>query len=196
MDNVNETVRDENVTNQEQEQEEKTTYTEEEFQSRLQSETDKRVTEGIKTAQAKWEKEFAAKLEAEKNEAARMAKMTEAQRKEAELKKKEEEFEEERKKFNRERIELEVIKELGEKNLSTKFSSFLMGENAETSLENIQAFEEEFNKAVQKEVEARLGGEPPKKGNTNGTMSKEDILKIADDIERQRVISENLDLFK
>ena len=195
MGNVNETVRDENITNQEQEQE-VTTYTEEEFQSRLQSETDKRVTEGIKTAQAKWEKEFAAKLEAEKNEAARMAKMTEAQRKEAELKKKEEEFEEGRKKFNRERLELEVIKELGEKNLSTKFSSFLMGESAETSLENIKAFEEEFNKAVQKEVEARLGGEPPKKGNTNSTMSKEDILKIADDIERQRAISENLDLFK
>lgn len=195
MENVNETIRDENITNQEQEQVQ-TTYTEEEFQARLQSETDKRVTEGIKTAQAKWEKEFAAKLEAEKNEAARMAKMSESQRKEAELKKKEEEFEEERRKFNRERLELEVIKQLGEKNLSTKFSSFLMGDNAETSLENIKAFEEEFNKTVQKEVEARLGGEPPKKGNTNGTMSREDILKIADDIERQRAISENLDLFR
>lgn len=43
------------------------TFTEEEVQARIQSESDKRVTEALKTARAKWEKEEAeAKKEAER----------------------------------------------------------------------------------------------------------------------------------
>lgn len=38
-------------------EEEVKTFTEEEVQARIQSESDKRVTEALKTARAKWEKE-------------------------------------------------------------------------------------------------------------------------------------------
>ncbi|MFR0781322.1 MAG: hypothetical protein ACLSH8_17205, partial [Zhenhengia sp.] len=48
------------------------TYTEQEFQSEI----DRRVTQALKTSQEKWEKEYQQKLEAEKQEAERLAKLS------------------------------------------------------------------------------------------------------------------------
>ena len=45
--------------------------THEELQTLLQSETDKRVTQALNTAKAKWEAEVGEKIETEKKEAAR-----------------------------------------------------------------------------------------------------------------------------
>ena len=48
------------------------TYSEQEFNS----EVDRRVTEAIKTAQGKWQTEYEEKLKKEKDEAARLAKLS------------------------------------------------------------------------------------------------------------------------
>lgn len=110
------------------------TYTEEEFQKKLQSETDKRVTEALETSRAKWEKEYQEKLQEEKDEAAKMAKMTSEQKAAAELAKERHKFEEEKQTFERERLELQTRKTLQEQGLSESFAPFLLGADADETL--------------------------------------------------------------
>lgn len=147
---------------QESEQQEQVTYTQEEFDKQLQSEADKRVTEALKTAKAKWESDYKDKLKKEKDEAARLAKMSAEDRAKEEFEKQKQDFEAERKQFERDRLELQVKKDLNEQGLNESFSSFLIGEDADSSLANIKAFKGAWDKALSEAVKEKLKGEPPK----------------------------------
>lgn len=72
----------------------------------------------------------------------------------------------------------------------------LITEDAESTKANIDAFSEAFNDAVNKEVEARLKGQTPKKLGGNKPLTKQDILSIKDEAERRKAVAENLDLFR
>ena len=89
------------------------TFTEEEVQARIQSESDKRVTEALKTARAKWEKE-----EAEaKKEAERLQSLSQKEREE-ELKAKQlKELEETKAELERVYLERDTIDRLAEENV-------------------------------------------------------------------------------
>lgn len=147
---------------QESEQQEQVTYTQEEFDKQLQSEADKRVTEALKTAKAKWESDYKDKLKKEKDEAARLAKMSAEDRAKEEFEKQKQDFETERKQFERDRLELQVKKDLNEQGLNESFSSFLIGEDADSSLANIKSFKGAWDKALSEAVKEKLKGEPPK----------------------------------
>lgn len=71
----------------------------------------------------------------------------------------------------------------------------LVSEDADTTKANVENFAKIFKAAVQKEVAAKLHHEPPKKGSKS-KMTKEDILKVENTAERQKLIKENMDLFK
>lgn len=146
------------------------TYTQAELDKMLQSETDKRVTEALKTAQEKWSKEYAEKLENEKKEAERLAKLSAEEREKAKFDKERKEFEDERAQFERDRLEMQVAKELANEGLDTEFASFLMDTDADTSIsmENIKTFKASFDKAVEAAVKARLAGRTPESGSGNG----------------------------
>lgn len=144
------------------------TYTQAELDKMLQSETDKRVTEALKTAQEKWSKEYAEKLENEKKEAERLAKLSAEEREKAKFDKERKEFEDERAQFERDRLEMQVAKELANEGLDTAFASILMGADADSSMENIKTFKASFDKAVEAAVKARLAGRAPESGSGNG----------------------------
>ena len=95
------------------------TFTEEEVQARIQSESDKRVTEALKTARAKWEKE-----EAEaKKEAERLQSLSQKEREE-ELKAKQlKELEETKAELERVYLERDTIDRLAEENDESKYIS-------------------------------------------------------------------------
>ena len=138
------------------------TYTADEVTKLLQSEADKRVTQALKTAREQWE----AQEEERRKEADRMAKLSKDEREREQFKKDREAFEKEREALERDRLELEVVKVLGEKGLDTSFSKFLMGKDADESMENIKAFQAAFDKAVEAGVKDKLGGRPPQTGAT------------------------------
>ena len=144
------------------------TYTQAELDKMLQSETDKRVTEALKTAQEKWSKEYAEKLENEKKEAERLAKLSAEEREKAKFDKERKAFEDERAQFERDRLEMQVAKELANEGLDTEFASILMGADADSSMENIKTFKASFDKAVEAAVKARLAGRTPESGSGNG----------------------------
>ena len=143
-------------------QEGQKTYTQEEYEKKLQAETDKRVTEALKTAQTKWQSEYEQKLKREKDEAARLAIMTTEERAKAEREKAEKLFNDEKSKFNRERLEFEVTKQLAEKKLPVSFAKLLCGADADEAKANLEKFEKEYNSAIEAGVTEKLKGTKPK----------------------------------
>ena len=71
----------------------------------------------------------------------------------------------------------------------------LIGEDAETTKENVEAFSKVFKAAVQEGVKAALKGKTPPSGGSS-TLTKEEIMKVKNLKERQKLIKENMHLFK
>lgn len=71
----------------------------------------------------------------------------------------------------------------------------LIGEDAETTKENVAAFSKVFKAAVQEGVKEALKGKTPPSGGSS-TLTKEEIMKVKNLKERQKLIKENMHLFK
>lgn len=72
----------------------------------------------------------------------------------------------------------------------------VIGDDAETTQNNIKVFAESFNVAVEQAVKKALSGEAPSKFNNVGkAWTKEEIMNVADVNERQKLIQENRHLF-
>ena len=172
-------VEDETV---EEEKEEIKTYTQEELDAKLQSETDKRVTQALKTAKAKWEKEYKEKLEKEKKEAERLSKLSADEREQELLKQKEKELAEKEQAIRLRELQLDTIEKLAEENLPVGFAEFLIGEDAETTNDNIKKFKEEWQKALSNAVDERIKGKSPKLPETKLKSNQiDDFMKLANE---------------
>ncbi len=72
----------------------------------------------------------------------------------------------------------------------------VIGDDAETTQNNIKVFAESFNTAVEQAVKKALSGEAPAKFNNVGkAWTKEEIMNVTDANERQKLIQENRHLF-
>lgn len=73
--------------------------------------------------------------------------------------------------------------------------SNLIAEDADATKASVESFVSLFQAAVEKAVKERVKSDPPKVGGTVG-MTKEQIMGVANRAERQRLIKENMELFK
>lgn len=144
---------------------------------------------------AEWQK----KKDKEVDEARRLASMTEeekAKQKQADMEKRLDELLSER---NMSQMMTTARGILSERNIHADDAliSMIVSEDAESTKKSIDAFADMFQAAVNRAVKDALKGEPPKTGTGSGKggYTKEDILKVANRAERQRLISENMDLF-
>lgn len=80
-------------------------------------------------------------------------------------------------------------------NIPDDLIGMLITDEADGTKSNIEQFSKLFKDAVQDAVKDALKGKAPKKGGSTG-VTKEDILKIQNTAERQKAISEHIDLFK
>lgn len=168
------------------------TYTQKELDKLLQQESDRRVTQ----ARAKFEEDYQAKLEAEKNQAAELAKLSEEERFKEELKLEREKFEAERNEFKKVQLEAETIKQLSSHKLPTEFATYLLADDAETIKTNIEQFNQQWINAIEQAVNERLKGSTPTASNVSSrTMTKEEFGKLSSQ-ERTKMYSENPDLVK
>lgn len=178
------------IDNQEQTetQDDKLTFTPKEFDS----EVDKRIANALQTAKAKWDEE----KQTEISNAEKLAKMSASDRKEAEDKAKQEALDNREKELNMREYRYEAKHQLEENGLPDSFVDMVLSEDAETTKNNIGAIKAEFDKAIEAAVNEKLKGNNPKAGGRTGTLTKSEILKVADTVERQRLIAENINLFK
>ena len=142
-----------------------------ELQAMLQKETDKRVTQALTTAKTKWDTEFGEKLENEKKEAARLAKLTAEQREKEVFEKQKSDFAKQQAEFQRSQMLNSTMIELQKESLPVQFAEYLIADTAEDVAANITSFKKDWQEALQKAVDDRLKGSTPKNGSKVETAS-------------------------
>jgi hypothetical protein len=145
------------------------TYTQEEVLALLQSETDKRVSQALKTQQKKYEKQLS------------LSKLDGSEREKAEKDNRIAELEEQLAAFQIERNRSELKSVLGARGLSAEFADIVaIGDDIEAAQANIDKLDKLFKAAVKAEVEKRLAGNAPK-GNTSSPaeITKEAARKMS-----------------
>lgn len=147
------------------------TYTEEEVQALLQKEADRRVSSALKKQQKDFENKMA--------EAERLKSMDEAQRKDYEYNQKLQELEKRERDFTVAQNKLEATKVMANRGLPVEFVDYIVAEDAETMLENINVFERAFKSAVSDAVSKKISAPSPKNGTPQQTgMTREEFKKL------------------
>lgn len=80
-------------------------------------------------------------------------------------------------------------------NIGDDLLSVLVSEDADKTKKSVENFISLFQDAVNRAVKDALKGETPKAGGASG-MTKEQIMKVKDRAERQKLINEHMDLFR
>lgn len=149
------------------------TYTQEEVLALIQSESDKRVQQALKTQQKKYEKQLS------------LTNLDGAEREKAEKDNRIAELEEMVAQMNIEKNRSELKSVLSARGLSAEFADIIViTDDIETSQENITKLDKLFKAAVKAEVEKRLaatGGAPKGANNTNisGEITKEQFKAMS-----------------
>lgn len=149
--------------------EETKTYTQEEVLALLQSETDKRVSQALKTQQKKYEKQLS------------LSKLDGDERAKAEKDNRIAELEEQLAAFQIERNKSELKSVLASRGLSAEFADIVaISDDIEASQANIDKLDRLFKAAVKAEVEKRLAGNAPKgNGGSTAEITKETAAKMS-----------------
>ncbi len=165
-------------------QQETKTYSYEEVMELLQRETDKRVTQALKTAEKKHKKEMG------------LAKLDDEAREKAEQAERIAELEQLVNEMNVERNRSELKSVLSSRGLSAEFADILLiTDDIESSQESIDKLDKLFKAAVKAEVEKRLVGNVPKgNGGTAPEITKENKNKMSI-AELQRLKKTNPELY-
>lgn len=133
-----------------------------------QKDVDKLIQERVAREQAKWEK----KVQDERTEAEKLAKMNADQKAEYEKQKREDELAKREKDITTRELRATAYETLAEKNLPKELVDILNYESAETCNKSIEAVEKAFQSAVEKAVNDKLRGkETPKGGQGNNNQS-------------------------
>ena len=159
-------VSEETVENTEQQEK---TYTQDEVLKLLQVESDKRVSQALKTQQKKYEKQLS------------LSKLDGDERAKAEKDNRIAELEEQLAQFQIERNKSELKSVLSSRGLSAEFADIItINDDIEASQANIDKLDKLFKAAVKAEVEKRLAGNAPK-GNVGATneITKEVARKMS-----------------
>ena len=157
--------------------------------------TDADVEELINKKFAEWEK----RQKKTEDEAARLAGMNAQQRAEHERDELEKKYNDLLKQNTIATLTVQARKMLydgGVNGIPDELVAVLVTEDADTTKANVDAFTKLFKQAVQEAVKAANRKPSPKTGATGGTLTKADILKVEDINERQKLIRENMDLFR
>lgn len=175
MENTNVNVNEQEVVGRAEEPTVEHTEQEPVVKTFTQEEVDKIVNKRL----ARERKDIEAKIEAERAEAERLAKLSEAERQKAMFEKQVAEFEATKRAFEQEKLLNETSKQLASKNLPIEFAEMLKANDAESTFENIKIFEAKFNEAVERLVNERLKGNTPKAKSDVSGMTKETFNKMS-----------------
>lgn len=120
---------------------------------------------------AREKKNLAEKIEAERQEAEKLAKMSEREKQQALLDKREKALAEREKALEKANLLNETTKQLSSKNLPIEFADYLMAEDAENTFNRISEFESKWNAALEIAVNERLKGNVPAASANKATGS-------------------------
>lgn len=161
-----------------------------------QAELNHIVQERVQRAVANAEKEAEDKIKQAQSEGERLAKMTKDERAKEEEAKRLADIETREKAIAVKELRIETRSLLSDEGLPIEFLDVVMADTAEAVKDNIASVRKVFDEAVEKRVNERLTQDKPRRGSTAGAMSKAEIMAVKDVNERQKLIAENLELFR
>ena len=154
------------------------------------------VQERVQRAVAKAQKDAEDKIKQAQSEGERLAKLTKDERAKEEEAKRLADLEAREKAIAVKELRIETQSLLSDEGLPIEFLDVVMADTAESVKENIASIRKVFDEAVEKRVNERLTQDKPRCGSTAGAMTKAEILAVKDVNERQKLIAENLELFR
>ena len=170
----------------------------------VQARIDAAVAAAVKKQDEIWEKKFKERMAKEKqksSEAERLAAMSESEKVNARIKALEDENAAMKAAAAKNEMATQVRSLLTDKGIvitSDVIIDSLIGADAEKTNEAVTAFAAEFEKAVNARVKEALKSKTPKGGSAAGAkgMTKEEIMKIKNPLERQNMIAAHPEAFK
>lgn len=155
--------------------------------------TDDDVDKILNKKFAEWEK----KQQKKTSEAERLGKMTAEEKASERIKALEDKLAEAERKEARAAMtkEARAILHAANINVSDELLANLVSDDAESTQASVKSFISLFKAEVEKGIKEAYKGETPKKGGTS-SLTAEQIMKITNRSERQRLINENMHLFK
>ena len=193
--NTQATVETENIEKDVAQEEQVETKQEKSERTFTRAEFGKAVAAEIAKARATWESEQAEALELAKSEGERLAKLTKDERAREEEAKRLKAIEERERAIAEREMKMATMALLVEEGLPQEFLGHVLAPTAEEVKAKISDLRNVFDKEVEKRVNERLVQSTPRRGAING-LTKEDIMAIENDDERQRAIAENIQLFR
>ena len=154
------------------------------------------VQERVQRAVAKAQKDAEDKIKQAQSEGERLAKLTKDERAKEEEAKRLADLEAREKAIAVKELRIETQSLLSDEGLPIEFLDVVMADTAESVKDNIASIRKVFDEAVEKRVNERLTQDKPRRGATAGAMTKAEIMAVKDVKERQKLIAENLELFR
>ena len=184
MENTNITNTNEEVVNETVETKEQETFSRDEVLKLIQSESDKRVSQALATAQKKFDKQLS------------LSKLDDNARAAAEKDDKIAELEKQLAAFQVERNKSELKSVLSSRGLSAEFADIVnISDDIEASQANIDKLDKLFKAAVKAEVEKRLAGNAPKGNSAESAEITEESVKKMSIAELQKLAETRPELF-
>ena len=171
--NTNENV--EITENTQEEEQENTTFT----RSDVDREVSKAVQSALDKREAKHKEEMQKAIEDAIAEKERLSKLSEKERQEEQLTQREKEIAEREAEIARKELKADAITDLNEKSLPSEFADILLGDDAETTLENINTFKTAFDSAVNAAVKEKLRQDTPKTGGASFGGTTPSVAELA-----------------
>lgn len=159
--------------------EETLTLTPKELQAKLDSEADKRSAAAIEKAKAKWEAEQKQAIEDAKNEGAKLAKMSAADKLAEEQKQREEAFKQREAELNKRELSYSTKDLLSEQGLPVEMADSLIAlGDADAIKSAVETLKASVDSAVKEQVEKSVQSNPPATGSSVLDDPKDPFSKI------------------
>ncbi|MCS8622418.1 DUF4355 domain-containing protein [Lactiplantibacillus plantarum] len=155
-------------------EDEPVTLTQKELQSKLDSEADKRAAKAVETAKAKWEADKKQALEDAKNEGAKLAKMSAAEKADAEMQARVEEIEKREAALKQSELKAATKSLLQDNGLPADMSDTLIGLGDAEAIKNaVRALKGSLDTQVNEKVEKLATGTKPSNSSSNLSSSND-----------------------
>lgn len=154
--------------------------------SDVDREVSKAVDKALKKREEKHQEELSKAIDDAIAERERLSKLSEKERQEEELTQREQDILKREAEIKRAQLRSDAVADLQEKKLPSDFADFLLGDDAESTLENINTFKKAFDDAVNEQVKVALRQDTPPSGNGGGTSGK--VPSVAKMAQEHRLI--------
>ncbi len=148
-------------------------------QSELDSHVSKAVNTALENRDVKHKKEMQQAIDDAIAEKERLSKLSEKERKEEQMTQREKEIAEREAEIERKVLRSEAVDDLQKKQLPSEFADFLLGEDAEKTLDNINTFKKTFDEAVNASVKEKLRQDTPPAGSGKVSNKQPSVADLA-----------------